>query len=42
MNESTLDKMRKMKLFGMYRAFKTNLEDNTGESFTVDESQHIW
>lgn len=37
MNETTLDKMRKMKLFGMYRAFKTNLEDNTGESFTVDE-----
>ena len=37
MNESTLDKMRKMKLFGMYRAFKTNLEDNTGESFTPDE-----
>lgn len=37
MNESTLDKMRKMKLFGMYRAFKTNLQDNTSETFTVDE-----
>jgi len=37
MNELTLDKMRKMKLLGMYRAFKTNLETETGESYTPDE-----
>ena len=37
MNESTLDKMRKMKLLGMYRAFKTNLQTNTEETFTSDE-----
>jgi len=37
MNEITLDKMRKMKLSGMYRAFKTNLETETGETYTSDE-----
>lgn len=37
MNEVTLDKMRKMKLQGMYRAFKTNLETETGETYTPDE-----
>ena len=37
MNESTLDKMRKMKLLGMYRAFNTDLQNNTGETFTPDE-----
>lgn len=37
MNETTLDKMRKMKLSGMYRAFKTNLETETQEHYTPDE-----
>lgn len=37
MNEVTLDKMRKMKLLGMYRAFKTNLETETNEPYTSDE-----
>jgi hypothetical protein len=37
MNEATLDKMRKMKLLGMYRAFKTNLETETAETYTPDE-----
>ena len=37
MNEATLDKMRKMKLLGMYRAFKTNLETQTDETYTPDE-----
>lgn len=37
MNEITLDKMRKMKLSGMYRAFKTNLETETHETYTSDE-----
>jgi len=37
MNAATLDKMRKMKLLGMYRAFKTNLETETAENYTPDE-----
>lgn len=37
MNNSTLEKMRKMKLLGMHRAFKTNLESGKNESFTPDE-----
>jgi len=37
MNESTLNKMRKMKLNGMYRAFKTDLETEPKGSFTPDE-----
>ena len=37
MNDATLDKMRKMKLLGMYRAFKTNLETETQEHYTPDE-----
>jgi DNA replication protein DnaC len=37
MNAATLDKMRKMKLLGMYRAFKTNLEAGLEEKYTPDE-----
>ena len=37
MNETTLDKMRTMKLSGMYNAFKTNLESEDRESYTPDE-----
>lgn len=37
MNETTLDKMRKMSLFGMYRAFKTSLESGKTENYTQDE-----
>jgi len=37
MNAATLDKMRKMKLLGMYRAFKTNLEAEKGATYTPDE-----
>lgn len=37
MNDATLDKMRKMKLLGMHRAFKTNLETSTDETYTPDE-----
>lgn len=37
MNATTLDKMRKMKLLGMYRTFKTNLETEQGETYTTDE-----
>lgn len=37
MNSATLDKMRRMKLAGMYRAFKITLESGKQESYTSDE-----
>jgi DNA replication protein DnaC len=37
MNETTLEKMRKMKLLGMFRSFKTDLESPQRESLTPDE-----
>ena len=37
MNTTTLDKMRKLKLLGMYRAFKTNLETDREQIYTPDE-----
>ena len=37
MNTTTLDKMRKMKFFGMHRAFKTSLETGKAENYTPDE-----
>jgi DNA replication protein DnaC len=37
MNEQTLEKMRKLRLFGMHRALKTNLETDRNEKFTPDE-----
>ena len=37
MNTSTLDKLRKMKFFGMFRTFKTNLESGKLEDYTADE-----
>ena len=37
MNEATLDKMRKMSLFGMHRVFKTSLESGKTENYTSDE-----
>src|ERR1035437_6707934 len=37
MNTLTLEKMRKMKLFGMFRTFKTNIESGKIEGVTPDE-----
>jgi DNA replication protein DnaC len=37
MNTTTLEKMKKMKLLGMYRVFKTNLESGKTEGYTPDE-----
>lgn len=37
MNETTLTKMRQMKLFGMYGAFKSALETGKTDSYTMDE-----
>jgi DNA replication protein DnaC len=37
MNTETLDKMRKMKFYGMLRAFKMNLEAGKAEQYTTDQ-----
>ena len=37
MNATTLEKMRKMKFFGMHRSFKTSLESGKSEDYTPDE-----
>jgi DNA replication protein DnaC len=37
MNETTTDKMRKMKFHGMLREFKSNLESNQTPTLTADE-----
>jgi DNA replication protein DnaC len=37
MNTTTLEKMQKMKLLGMLRAFKTSIESGKTESYTPDE-----
>ena len=37
MNNETLDKMRKMKFYGMLRAFKMNLDAGKSEQYTSDE-----
>lgn len=37
MNETTLEKMRKIKCFGMYQAFKTSLDAGGEQTFTTDE-----
>lgn len=37
MNTETLEKMRKMKLLGMFRAFKTSIESGKVENCTSDE-----
>lgn len=37
MNTNTLDKMRKMKFFGMFYAFKSSLETGKTIDYTADE-----
>lgn len=37
MNATTLEKMRAMKLFGMHRAFKTDIEAGRADTYTPDE-----
>ncbi|HXD94183.1 MAG TPA: IS21-like element helper ATPase IstB [Bacteroidia bacterium] len=37
MNETTLEKMHKMNLMGMHRAFKTSIESGKTEDYTSDE-----
>lgn len=37
MNEQTLDKLKKMKFYGMHRAFKITIESGKDESYTADE-----
>jgi len=37
MNQETLEKMRQLRLFGMYDAFKTSLESSVKETLTQDQ-----
>lgn len=37
MNTNTLDKLRRMRLFGMYATFKTSMETPRSEPLTADE-----
>lgn len=37
MNLESLDKMKRMRLFGMHRAFKNSIETNSSEIITPDE-----
>ena len=37
MNNETLEKMRQLRLYGMYDAFKTNLETSVKESLTAEQ-----
>lgn len=37
MNTETLEKMKKMKLLGMFRAFKTSIESGKTDNYTSDE-----
>lgn len=37
MNKETLDKMRQMRLWGMYEAFRTNLDGSIRETLTPDQ-----
>jgi DNA replication protein DnaC len=37
MNETTLDKMKQMKLFGMHGAFKTAIETGKCDEYTIDQ-----
>src|SRR3954469_3545631 len=37
MNTDTLDKMRRMRLLGMHRAFKTSIETEGADNLTADE-----
>lgn len=37
MNTDTVEKMRRMKFFGMLRAFKTSIESETVKDYTTDE-----
>lgn len=37
MNESTVTKMKHMKLYGMFNAFKTAIESGKTEQYTLDE-----
>src|ERR1700743_2696391 len=37
MNENTLDKLRKMKFFGMFHAFKSSLETGKTNDLSADE-----
>lgn len=37
MNESTVTKMKQMKLYGMFNAFKTAIESGRTDHYTLDQ-----
>ena len=37
MNESTVTKMKQMKLYGMHNAFKTAIESGKTDHYTIDQ-----
>jgi hypothetical protein len=37
MNESTVTKMKQMKLYGMHNAFKTAIESGKTDHYTLDQ-----
>jgi DNA replication protein DnaC len=37
MNNDTLEKLRKLKFYGMFHAFKTSLESGKADDYTADE-----
>jgi hypothetical protein len=37
MNTTTLDKLKRMRLLGMYHAFKSSMESPRNEPYTTDE-----
>ena len=40
MNETTLSKMKQMKLYGMHDTFKTAIETGKNDSYTLDRLVH--
>lgn len=42
MNQETLERMRQMRLLGMYNAFKTSLEAFRTDSMTTDQFISCW
>ena len=41
MNKDTLEKLREMKLYGMYNTFKASLENYSRNNMTIDKFVHM-
>ena len=42
MNKDTLEKLKEMKLYGMYDTFKASLENYGRSNMTIDKFVNIW